>query len=395
VTRKSKQSHSKPAAKLRPGIALAKADMQQSVDDALTAIEDPATLRNAIFEAWVARIHDFSTLAKTATGLQSIAVIGSALIAKATNLGINPFCLRANASVSGAYNARAPAEHVLYPTSLLHRFDIGSNSSNPLNGQTFNKLKVIDKTLRIRGGQTLVDPLNEILHAVSLLASKTDAVLALAAYIQVRQGYVRTATMPTGHVGVISTAGLQAAVANWVTQDSEGGARAQAAVGGILDAIFGRSRVRVGKPNEPDRRIAGGVIPWKEQAMGVPDQLRKSEHIELAIEVRDKPVSVVDCLSVLRKLAAAGVSKGAIVAIGKNQPSIAREIVAPRAIESGVHLELYFDWATLIGHTSFWSQKSDEEIADAAVQAIRQRAEEMRVTALGIREWDLLTRTAV
>jgi hypothetical protein len=367
--------------------------MWQSADDALSASRDPATLHNATFEAWTARIQDFSTLAKTATGLQSIAVIGSALIAKSTNFGINPFCLRANASVSGAYNARAPAEHVLYPASLLYRFDIGSNSSNPLNGQTFNKLKTIDKTLRIRGGQSLVEPLNEILHAISLLASKADAILALAAYIRVRHGYVRTPTTPIGRVGVNSTAALHAAVSSWVSEDSEGGARAQAAVGGILDATIGNSRVRVGKPNEPDRRIAGDVVVWRERLKGAQDQNAPiNSQIELSFEVRDKPVTLVDCLGVIRKLAAAGISKGVIVAIGKNQTSIVRETVEPQAIESGVHLELYFDWATLIGQASLWSPKSNHEIVDAAVKAIRDRAEEIRVTSAGIREWDLRTR---
>ena len=395
MTKKAKSAHVKPAAKPRAGIALTEGAMQESLDDALNILKDPETPSSATFRAWATRIQDFSILALHAAGLQSIAVIGSALIAKATNLEINPFCLRANASVSGAYNARAPAEKVLYPASLIHRFDIGSNSSNPLNGQTFNKLKIIDKTLVIRGGQMLVNPLNAILHAVSLLASKTDAILALAAYIQVRQGYSRKPTIAAGQVGVTSTVGLRAAIAKWVAQDSEGGARAQAAVGGILDAIFGNLRIRVGKPNEPDRHVAGDVILWKEIPAGVRDQGEVvGQPIELAIEVRDKPVSVVDCLSVLRKLETAGISKGAIVAIAKNQPVIPRETIEARAIEAGVHLEIYSDWATLIGQIVFWSSESDRKIAIAAVQSIRDRAEEIRVTPSGIVNWDVLTRMA-
>jgi hypothetical protein len=114
--------------------------MWDRLNSALEIANDPSAMGMPVFQSWVTRIQEFSTLAETAAGLQSIAVIGSALIAKATKLEVNPFCLRANASVSGAYNIRAPAEKVLYPASLIHRFDIGSNSSNPLNGQTFNKL---------------------------------------------------------------------------------------------------------------------------------------------------------------------------------------------------------------------------------------------------------------
>lgn len=363
---------------------------------ALDQANDATAARSPVFQAWVTRIQAFSTLAETAAGLQSIAVIGSALIAKATNLEINPFCLRANASVSGAYNIRAPAEKVLYPASLLHRFDIGSNSSNPLNGQTFNKLEIIDKSLRIRGGQPLVDPLNDILHAASLLASTHDATTALSAYIHVRQRYTRKPSVAIGDTKIANTASLHAAISAWVGQDSEGGARAQAAVGGVLDAVFGNLRVRVGKPNEPDRQIAGDVIIWKESIIDEhsSDRASAGQKIDLAIEVRDKPVSLVDCLSVLRKLQEAGVSKGAIVAIDRNQTHISRESIEPRAIEAGVHLELYTEWGMLIGQATLWSPKSDLAISEAAVEAIRERAEQIRVTSEGIAVWDRLTRNA-
>lgn len=393
MNKKGKSSYGPKSVKARPGIGLSEVAMWERLKMALTIATDAASTRLPVFQAWVTRIQNFSTLAETAAGLQSIAVIGSALIAKATNLEINPFCLRSNASVSGAYNVRGPAEKVLYPASLMHRFDIGSNSSNPLNGQTFNKLEIIDKTLRIRGGQSLVNPLNDILHAASLLASEADATAALGAYIHVRQRYSRKPSVAEGSAKISNTTSLRHAISSWVSLDSEGGARAQAAVGGFLDAIFGIQRIRVGKPNEPDRQIAGDVILWKEsigQSMVNVDP--KPDQIDLAIEVRDKLVSLVDCLSVLRKLGEAGVSKGAIVAIGRNQGAISQKDIELRALEAGVHLEIFTDWGLLIGQATLWSAKSDLTIAELAVETIRARAEQIRVSTAGVADWDRLTR---
>jgi hypothetical protein len=367
----------------RRGLRLDERLMNQRMDEALAIAQDPSQHAEPTFAVWAERIREFSALAGKAAGKQSIAVIGTQIIAKATDISINPFCLRASASVSGAYNARAPAEKVLYPASVKHGFDIGSHSANPLNGQTFNKLKVIDKSLRIRGGQTLVEPLNDILHAIGLLPTARDATIALAAYVFVRSTYVPTLTRPSGHIGITNASVLASAISEWVSSDSEGGARAQAAVGGVLDAVFGSHRVRVGKSNEPDRQVVGDVIVW---------DMSQDRLVDIAVEVRDKSVSAINCLSTIRKLQRASVRKGAIVAVSKNQAPVPREEFEKLAAELGILLDVYWEWQTLVRQAVFWGAQSESEGVRAIVDAIRNRAEEIHVTSAGVTDWDTRTR---
>ena len=333
---------------------------------------------------WKGKIADFSSLVDSVGYRASIALLGSALIAKATNDQINPLSLRANAEVPGAYNVRGPAEYVLYPASLDHGFDIGSNSRNPLNGQTFNKLKSIDLTLRLRGrGKELVRPLLSLLHDVSLLKSRDDAVRALAAYVAVRRSYRRVYAPPGGANRLRSAAELADVIAAWIGQDSEGGGRAQAAVGGLFDAIYGEDRVRVGKLNEPDRKVAGDVC-----------LLRADSSVEKAVEVRDKVVSRTDTLSIIQKLARAGVRKGAIMALFSSQPVIDIADYDGEATKTGIHLEILYEWRNVIRPAILWSEKSEDDIVTAAVSRIRARAVDLTLTPAAIALWDSLTLNA-
>ena len=150
---------------------------QRVMDDAVEFEKDESQRSHPGFQAWEKRLEAFSKLVVQVGYTTSIALVGSALIAKSTNTRINPMCLQASDTTPGAYSARRPAESILYPASRREKFDIGSTSKNPLNGQTFNKLRRIDLTLKIKGdGQKLVSPLVELLHEVSLLANRDEGV---------------------------------------------------------------------------------------------------------------------------------------------------------------------------------------------------------------------------
>ncbi|MGH9641893.1 MAG: hypothetical protein ACRD3Q_05665, partial [Terriglobales bacterium] len=102
-------------------------------------------------------------------------------------------------------------------------------------------------------------------------------------------------------------------------------------------------------------------------------------------------VSDIDCLSILRKLAAAKIRKGIVVAVAKGQPTIARSAYESRAVDMGVRLEVYTDWASLIGQASQWSALDDSQIAASAARNIRDRAVEMRLYEEAVTEWDAIT----
>lgn len=364
-----------------PGIKLDVDLARQLMADAVMIAGSTEAEQHPDYVSWKSKIADFSKLVDSVGYRASIALLGSALIAKATNHQINPFSLRANAEVPGAYNVRGPAEDVLYPASLDHAFDIGSNSRNPLNGQTFNKLKIIDLTLRLRGrGKELVKPLLSLLHEVSLLKSREDAVRALAAYVAVRRSYRRVYAPPSGANRLRNSSELANVIATWIGQDSEGGGRAQAAVGGLFDAIYGESRVRVGKLNEPDRKVAGDVC-----------LVNPDSSLEKAIEVRDKIVSRTDTLSIIQKLARSGISKGAIMALFSSQPTIDAADYEGEATRAGIHLEIFYQWPSVIRPAIFWSEKSEDDIIAAAVNRIRARAIDLTLTTTAIAQWDSMT----
>ena len=364
-----------------PGIKLDVGLAQQLMADAVVIAGSEEAHQHADYLTWKEKIAEFSKLVDSVGYRASIALLGSALIAKATNDQINPLALRANAAVPGAYNVRCPAEDVLYPASLDHGFDIGSNSRNPLNGQTFNKLKSIDLTLHLRGrGQELVAPLLALLHDISLLKSREDAVRALAAYVEVRRTYKKVYAAPTGTNRIQSLSTLSDVIATWVRQDSEGGGRTQAAVGGLFDAVYGEDRVRVGKLNEPDRKVAGDVC-----------LLHDDGTVEKAIEARDKIVSRTDVLSVTQKLARAGIRKGAIMALFRGQESIETSTYSDEAAKAGIHLEIFYRWRDIIHPAVFWSEKGEQEIIAETVHRIRARAIELTLTNAAIEQWDGLT----
>jgi hypothetical protein len=357
---------------------------QRVMDDAVVMEKDASLRGNPEFQVWEQRIEGFSKLVAQVNYTASIALVGGALIAKATNSRINPMSLQASDTTPGAYSVRRPAEMVLYPASLIHKFDIGSSSKNPLNGQTFNKLKRIDLTLKIKGkGQQLVKPLVELLHEVSLLASREDGVRALAAYIHVRRGYLPNYKKPPAPVGLDSAEALIEAIADFVSQDSEGGGRAQAVVGGLLDAVYGPYRIRVGKPNEPDRKVAGDVI--------VRESMDENSGTINAFEVRDKPVSEVDLLSIVQKLQRASVVKGAVVAVAANQKHIERVRFDEAARSAGLRIELYDGWTRLVLEALFWSDKTEAKSVRMACNQIRARIIEIGLSSKGLDHWDRLT----
>jgi hypothetical protein len=377
ATKPSSQPHS-------PGIRLDLNLARKLMSEAVSMAGTEQARKAPEYLLWRDKIQAFSELVHDVGYRASIALLGSALVAKATNDLINPLSLRSSAQIPGAYNVRGPAESVLYPASLDHGFDIGSGSRNPLNGQTFNKLKSIDLTLKLRGsrGASLVKPLVALLHDISLLKSSADAVLALAAYVEVRRGYRRTYANPIGSARLKTISELSMAVSSWVAKDSEGGGRAQAAVGGLLDAVYGADRVRVGKLNEPDRKVPGDVCLLRAAQEPV---------AAIAIEVRDKIVTRTDILGIIQKLARTNTGKGAIVAIVDSQPSIDPAEYEAHAVSAGVQLEILYTWQSVIRPAAFWSDRTEAEIVSAAVTQIRLRAIQLELRPDGIDLWDELS----
>lgn len=369
--------------KRRPLIDLGEARVV--MEAAVALANDSAAHAHPEFIEWRARIHAFSEVIKDVGYKQSIALLGAALIAKATNTAVDVLILQVADGGLGAYSARRVAENVLYPASLTHNFDIGSTSRNPLNAATFLGRRRIDADFRLKGpkGKDLGKLVYEVLSEVSQIKERERGIRALAAYVHVRRSCVSTYTAASGEPGLTSVDQLSAAIAAFVEEKSEGGGRAQAVVGGLFDVRYGSQRVRVGKTNEPDRRAPGDVV------VGHP--ILTVDAPLMAVEVRDKAVTPFDVLAILQKLRRAGVSKGAIVAVAKGQPVLTAATYAAEMRAAGVQLEIFAGWSRLVAEVIFWSDQPQGAAIREAVRHIRDRAVQMGLSAGAIVAWDAAT----
>lgn len=354
---------------------------QQLMLDAISFADDPQQSSDPDFVLWKGRIQAYSELVKEAGYTTTVALLGGALIAKGTNPHVDVMSIKARNRHPGAYNARGPVENVLYPASRLHGFDIGSTSKNPLNGETFRHDSATE--LEIKGkGRDLVNPLIALLHEVSLLPGRDTALRALAAYVHVRRGFVPAYDSPPPGESLATAAELTAAITGFVSANSEGGGRAQVATGGLFDAVYGYERVRLGKTNEPDRNIAGDVLVWEAQS---------SNEVVLAVEVRDKPVSLVDLLAVVSKLQRTRVHKGVVVAVAADQRPIPSAVYEQHASERGIRLRVLESWGDLVGDMLLWADRPESRIVPLAVSRIRERIMQMQMPQETVVAWDAVT----
>src|SRR5687768_5698901 len=144
-------------------------EAKKVMEQAVALANDPAAHGHPDFAAWSSRIDAFSEEVKKVGYKQSIALLGATLIAKTTNTQVDVLILKCRAKAPGAYNVRRPADDVLFPASLVHKFDIGSTSRNPLNGASFLSKDRLDHNFTLRGtkGKDLGKQVYDILSQVS------------------------------------------------------------------------------------------------------------------------------------------------------------------------------------------------------------------------------------
>lgn len=267
-----------------------------------------------------------------------IAVLGNALLAKASNPRIDAYSLKAGDESGGAYHARRSAERVLVPASQEHRFSLGATGPQPLNNQPFFRSYRITREMRVRShAKPVLDDLLKLLHEIQQYRCE-EATRALAAFVDVPREYVPKYPARQGTLAISSGHQLATAIQNLVTEKSEGGGRAQAAAGGLLDTLFASERVRVGKRNEPDREAPGDICIRAELKEGYGYQVQDHEHatdFTRAFEVRDKNVPPHAVLAFVEKVAQAGIGRAALIAVAPNQEPLDVSRLSQRVRESG------------------------------------------------------------
>lgn len=353
---------------------------QQAMERAIAFMADETIRAQPEFIAWTERVARFSKLSADKNLKSYVAALGNAMLAKASNSRIDVFSLKASDKSPGAYDARRTAERVLVPASQLHRFSLGTTGAQPLNNQPFFRAHRIDSTMTVRpDARAMLTELIALLHELQQCRGE-EATRALAAFVEVRRGYVPAYASAVGETGFSTWIQLAEAVRAFVSERSEGGARAQASVGGLLDVLYGPDRVRVGKRNEPDRQMAGDV--------GVRGE---AETYFSVFEVRDKNVPPHAVIALATKAAEWAVGRATLVAVDPAQEPLDTAAMRTQARQMGVDLRIFIGWPAIIDTIVFATAVPESAAVILAASMIRTRLIELEVSTEGVARWDQLS----
>jgi len=331
-----------------------------------------------IDSVWEADIEQFSKICEQATRTH-IAFLGTALLAKAVNINVDVFAVKAGDDDPGAYSARGLGHGVLVPLSPQLGINLGVTGREPLNNQPYFRIMRVSRDIPIHGNaRPALEKLCDLLDIASGFKNTQQAREALRAFIHVRRRYSPTYAK-FGAVGdAMSPEQLVSAIDTFVRADSEGGKRAQAIVAGLMDLYAGSDRVETTRVNDPDRHIPGDV--------GV--HIKDDPNLwEKMIEVRDKPVKEADLYHFAQKAVDAKIGNAAVVAVALNQPSINLEEVCAWASTRGVVLSLFIGWDDFVKQILFWSAIPPLTGVREVPKLIYERIIGLEVSEQGAKQW--------
>lgn len=341
--------------------------------------EKEKALNQPIDSSWVYRIEEVCG-AIDHHGKTIVAMLGTAILAKALNINLDPLSLQEGADREGAYSARSLCQHVLAANAPRLQIDLGVTGREPLNNQPFfGKSTVYDAASHAHSqSKEAMELLVQALEDLARIEDPDEARLVLRAFLQVRQKRQPDYDAYQGAGQHLTRSQFIAHLFEFVRTDSESGKRAQAVGAGLLDVIASSDRVEVGGIHDPDRRFPGDI--------GV-RRLATETELSRAFEVRDKPVEEHDLYHLVEKSAEAGVSKVGMLAVAEAQVPFDLDNAQDWADDRGVMLVVYFDWPTFIKQILFWSDVSEDALVQLAFDRVLQRLKELEVSEEGIIQW--------
>jgi hypothetical protein len=298
-----------------------------------------------IDRAWEERVEQLSKACEGAS-MTHIAALGTAILAKAVNVTIDVFALKASAGEHG-YSARSLCKDVLAPNARELDINLGVSGPEPLNNQPYFGKTAISRDMNVKGNaQVALNVLCDILDALSPVSDETAARAALRAFITVRRRHGARYSVTVDPTLDVTVDDLIARIQAFVAGGSDGGRRAQAIVAGLLDVLAGPDRVHTRKINDPSRKVPGDV------SVASP---RDDEDWERVVEVRDKPVSREDLITLASRVAEVGIGEAMMVAVAAGQPALPLDEARKWAAQRDVALSLFTDWGALVRQVLLWS----------------------------------------
>lgn len=355
--------------------------MQVDQQVALTILEQEVVGadRGEAPEDWVERVRKLEALLG-GSNMTFIAALGTAILAKATDLRLNAFALKASANLSGAYSARTLCQHVLAAHAPRLGIDLGVTGREPLNNQPFFAEELISERLPVKPAQRpALAMLLECLRELQNIPDAKTARGALRAFIKARRRAAPVSRLSAGSIGQLTLGNFITLVETFVAERSEKGKRAQAVVAGLLDVYATEARVMSGRINDPDKRFPGDVA--------VLDALTLAK-VEQAFEVRDKPLLAQDLYHFATKAAERDVGKAfCVAAAGLDFPAPMAVKATRWALDRGVALLIYVGWPNFIPEVFNWSGGELEANIAAACLQIEKRLHTIEASPQAMASW--------
>lgn len=338
-----------------------------------------------INRAWESKIEELSRMCEERGSSRThIAFLGTSILARSLDRdadlrNVKPSHARDNAN---AYSARTLCHGTLVPLSAELGFSLGVNGREPLNNQPYFRMVYLGDPTPVRGKAKMA--FDYMVGLVDELqgSSPETARGALRAFISVRRRYQKRYGDTLARSS-ISPEKLIAAISQLVSEDSEGGRRAQAVVAGLLDVVEGIGRIESGRVNDPSRHYPGDVA-----VLAVDSSETEARIYEKAFEVRDKPVRFSDVALFGRTCIERGVRKAAMVLVSDRQPALDSREILDWSASIGVSMTLFTSWAEFAEQCLFWAPSAKPEAALLAVDTIRDRLIEVEASPRAVEMWE-------
>jgi hypothetical protein len=321
-------------------------------------------------EAWLERTRKVAG-AQNATFTP---VLGTALLAKATDDSVDALSLREDESHKG-YSARSLAKEVLVPCCVRAGIDIRSKGAEPLNNQPFLRASRISTTLKVR--PNAIEDLAYLCKTVEQadFLRGRDALEALAAFLRARIEASGPAIPVVLGAGVLNLHQLVDALDTYMAGDNEGGKVGQAMTTAILDLVF-PEQVVTKKINDPSSNWPGDV--------GVFDRSVQT----LSAEVKQRPITEAEVLLFAQRLHEAELHRGFIVALDQGRVSLDQPQLQFQANRLyGVNLSFFFTAGELLEQAARFAGQDTVLLLARFPRHVLSRMEELEVSTARQQEW--------
>jgi len=344
------------------GITIAQDRLRLVLERAVTLAESSEPLP----EEWLDKVKRIS-----ASPSQSyVAALGTALLAKAADDRIDALTVKASAGPR-AYSMRGVAR-ILVDRASHYGYHLGVTRGEPLNNQPWFRIKRVDEPVAIKpNAKPFHTDMVRYLKDLNALSSE-EALLALAAFIRLRQEFAaasQAAHVSMAAVGTVDLRDVISIAEHFIRDDPEGGRRGQALVAAVLDLLHEDvSLAAINDPTPLDVRV-----------------LRKKQTV-LGVEVKQKAVTESEAVELAEGAAGEGADKALLVALSDAQGPLDHERIM-RDGPRGVLTVAYDSVTSLITEAAIHSKLTAAEFAAELPGAYLRRMQEHGVSAAGQTQW--------